>query len=269
MAAILRVHSSGRDPMKATRTLVLCALSSALVAGCIGASVDAVDEDRAADEPTESLRATATPAVLVSGTPVANLAAARGAELHFTLDVPAGATHLRFAISGGTGDADLYVRFAQAPTRTAYDFRPYLDGNNETVDVAAAKTGTYFAMVRGYTAYAGVTLVASFDPPTGGGGGGGGLDCHVAASWPADWVAFEDQVLTLVNQRRAAGATCGGVAKPAVGALASDDHLREASRCHSLDMGTNGYFAHDSQDGRSPWDRIRQAGYSASPTGEN
>jgi uncharacterized protein YkwD len=76
-------------------------------------------------------------------------------------------------------------------------------------------------------------------------------------------------VLAAVNQRRAAGATCGSTAKPAVGPVRMDPALREAARCHSLDMAVNGYFSHDSQDGRSPWDRIDDAGYTAGATGEN
>jgi uncharacterized protein YkwD len=97
----------------------------------------------------------------------------------------------------------------------------------------------------------------------------GGIDCRNAASWPADWVAFEDAVLVLVNQHRAAGARCGTTQKPAVGPVRMDAALRQAARCHSLDMAVNGYFSHDSQDGRSPWDRIDDAGYTAGATGEN
>ena len=36
-----------------------------------------------------------------------------------------------------------------------------------------------------------------------------------------------------------------------------------------LDMGQHGYFAHNSQDGRSPFDRMRAAGYSGGLMGEN
>jgi uncharacterized protein YkwD len=45
--------------------------------------------------------------------------------------------------------------------------------------------------------------------------------------------------------------------------------LREAVRCHSLDMGTRAYFSHVTPEGVDPWQRIAQAGYTASPTGEN
>jgi uncharacterized protein YkwD len=76
--------------------------------------------------------------------------------------------------------------------------------------------------------------------------------------------------LTLVNQRRATGATCGGTAYPSVPALAMNANLRLAAQRHSLDMATNNYFSHTSLDGRSFVDRIRGAGYTGSnPLGEN
>lgn len=92
------------------------------------------------------------------------IAAAQGAKLYFTIDVPAGATNLRVALSGGSGDADLYLRYASAPTTTSYDCRPYLGGNNETCTVAAPQAGRYHIMLDAYSAFAGASLVASFTP---------------------------------------------------------------------------------------------------------
>jgi hypothetical protein len=68
-----------------------------------------------------------------------------------------------FAVAAGTvfealmtgrrpaGDPDLYVRFGRAPTRTAYDCRPYLYGAEErcAIDVPRGETQA-FVMVRGY-----------------------------------------------------------------------------------------------------------------------
>lgn len=96
------------------------------------------------------------------------LAGSAGTELRYTLSVPAGASNLSFAMSGGSGDADLHVRFGTAPTTTAYDCRPYLGGNAETCSFAAPQAGTYHVMVRGYSAFSGVSLTGSFS--TGGGG---------------------------------------------------------------------------------------------------
>ncbi len=105
--------------------------------------------------------------VLSNGVPVANISGATGNEQFWTLSVPTGATNLSFQISGGTGDADMYVRFGSAPTTTTYDCRPYLNGNNETCSFPAPAAGTWHVMLRGYAAYTGVTLVGSFtEAPT-------------------------------------------------------------------------------------------------------
>ncbi|WP_375760805.1 CAP domain-containing protein [Corallococcus exercitus] len=93
--------------------------------------------------------------------------------------------------------------------------------------------------------------------------------CDDVTTWDPAWVAFENEVLTLVNQRRAAGATCGGVAKPAVGALVNNDLLRCAARKHSKDMGTNNFFSHTGSNGSSPWQRMTSAGYSYRTAAEN
>jgi uncharacterized protein YkwD len=57
---------------------------------------------------------------------------------------------------------------------------------------------------------------------------------------------------------------------PPVAPIVMESHLLQAARCHSLDMGVHAYFDHNSQDGRTPWNRIAQAGYTnAAWQGEN
>lgn len=112
---------------------------------------------------------------LNNGVPVTGLAASTGQELAFSLTVPAGATDLDFVLSGGTGDADLYVRFGGEPTTSSYDCRPYLNGNNETCSFSAPQAGTYYVVVRAYSSFSGVSLVASYQESSGGGGGASGL----------------------------------------------------------------------------------------------
>jgi serine protease len=99
---------------------------------------------------------------LTDGVPVTGLAGAASSTKTYTFSVPSGTTSLSFAISGGTGDADLYVRYGAAPTTSTYDYRPYLEGNAESVS-ATPTAGTWYVMVRGYTAYTGVSLVANAD----------------------------------------------------------------------------------------------------------
>lgn len=111
---------------------------------------------------------------LTNGVAKTNLSAATGAELNFTLEVPAGATDLNFAMAGGTGDADLYVKYGSAPTWSSYDCRPYKSGNAESCPITTAQAGTYHVMIKGYSAFSGVSLTGSFTEPTGGGTATGG-----------------------------------------------------------------------------------------------
>ena len=108
---------------------------------------------------------------LENGVAVTNLSAASGQALMYTLEVPEGSTNLRFGISNGNGDADLYIKYASAPTVSLYDCRPYLNGNNETCSFPVSQAGTYHVMVNAYTAFSSVSLVASYDGASSGGGG--------------------------------------------------------------------------------------------------
>ncbi|MCF1438533.1 MAG: PPC domain-containing protein [Candidatus Thiodiazotropha taylori] len=66
-------------------------------------------------------------------------------------------------MSGGTGDADLYVKFNAEPTETNYDCRPYREGNDETCNINNIQVGRYHVLIKGYSAFSGVSLVASYD----------------------------------------------------------------------------------------------------------
>ncbi|NOU50925.1 PKD domain-containing protein [Pseudoalteromonas sp. JBTF-M23] len=94
-----------------------------------------------------------------------NISGQQNEELLFVLDVPQQASNLNISLSGGSGDADLYVRYNSEPTRTSYDCRPYVGGNSEQCDFAQPQSGKYFVMVRGYNAFSNVKLVANFDAP--------------------------------------------------------------------------------------------------------
>jgi hypothetical protein len=83
----------------------------------------------------------------------------------YTVTIPAGTTSLVVNISGGTGDADLYVRAGAAPTTSSYSCRPYLGGNTETCTINNPTAGTtYYIGVRAYTAYSGVNMKATRSP---------------------------------------------------------------------------------------------------------
>lgn len=81
---------------------------------------------------------------------------------------------------------------------------------------------------------------------------------------------FAAAALAAVNQRRAAGATCGGRGSFAAAApLRWSSQLALASAAHSADMATLNYFSHTSADGRSMVDRVNTTGYRWASLGEN
>jgi trimeric autotransporter adhesin len=135
-------------------------------AGTYTVTLTVTDNGGASHSKSSSVTVSSPPAgnVLQNGVPRTGLAATSGNALNYTMTVPAGATNLRFAISGGTGDADIYVRFGAAPTTSTYQCRPYLSGNNETCNISPAQAGTYHVMVRAYSSFSGVTLSGSFTP---------------------------------------------------------------------------------------------------------
>jgi uncharacterized protein YkwD len=71
---------------------------------------------------------------------------------------------------------------------------------------------------------------------------------------------LEKQMLDLVNKERVANG---------LNPLAPDPELTEVARKHSADMFVRGYFAHDTPEGLSPFDRMRQANVRFTTAGEN
>jgi hypothetical protein len=99
---------------------------------------------------------------LQNGVPVSGLYGATGSQQLWTITVPTGASNLKFQTSGGTGDADLYVRFGSAPTTAIYDCGPVTGNNEEICSFPAPAAGTWQVLVDGYAAYSGMTLVGTY-----------------------------------------------------------------------------------------------------------
>lgn len=110
---------------------------------------DPVEPDKPEDPP---------PVVGINQT---GLSGAKGTWRDFTIQIPSGTTQLVAKMSGGTGDADLYVRFGSLPSTSSFDCRPYLDGNAETCTIKDPKPGTWYVSVYGYINYSNLSLTAS------------------------------------------------------------------------------------------------------------
>lgn len=94
--------------------------------------------------------------------------------------------------------------------------------------------------------------------------------CATVADWDPAWAQFEEEVLVLVNENRAAGANCDlkgefGPADP----LAMDPALRCAARLHSMDMYEREFFDHTNPDGVEASARVDAVDFTWSTVGEN
>ena len=97
------------------------------------------------------------------------------------------------------------------------------------------------------------------------------LDCTDPATWPPAWTQLEDEIFAETNRRRTdpSGHYCGSTYYPPAGPLNFDARLREAARCHVLDMITNNFFSHTGSDGSKVGTRVDRAGYNWRSVGEN
>ena len=115
-------------------------------------------------------------------------------------------------MSGAAGDADLYVKRGAPPTLTAYDYRPYLTGNNETVTVTNPVAGDWYISLNGYAAYSGVSLNATYS------GGGGGGQCTTYSGSLSGTGASQIQPNGTYYQTTVTGTHTGVLTGPASGA---------------------------------------------------
>jgi hypothetical protein len=100
---------------------------------------------------------------LANGATVSGISGSRGSQKYWRMsNVPAGRT-LTIAISGFTGDPDLYVRAGALPTLNSYACRPYLGaGKAETCKISVGTTGTYYIMLYGHRDYSNAKLSGSY-----------------------------------------------------------------------------------------------------------
>jgi serine protease len=95
---------------------------------------------------------------------VNDISVARRGWQRYTLDLAAGYSDLNITMSGGSGDADMYVTFGSQSTTSNYDCRPYESGNNEACSFSAPQAGTWYIDIYGYRASSGITLNVKANP---------------------------------------------------------------------------------------------------------
>ena len=121
---------------------------------------------------------------------------------------------------------------------------------------------------------ASLALVALLSACGGGGSNSGDNTVLSAVATGGDvtcgMLNFQAEMTVQVNNARAAGAVCGGVAFPPAAGLRWDTQLQNAATTHSEDMASHNFFAHQSPtNGSSLRERIPAAGYKYRSAGEN
>lgn len=162
------------------RALTVYMTSSTNFQGARNATVQAATDlygAAAADSVTKAWDAVGAPGgstgggtgttTLNNGQTVSSISGATGSWTYYKITVPSGQSSLKITISGGTGDADLYVKLGSQPTSSSYTYRPYLSGNNESVSVTNPTAGDWYIGLNAYAAYSGVSLNATYSASTG------------------------------------------------------------------------------------------------------
>lgn len=93
-------------------------------------------------------------AIMISG--------AQESNKYFYIDVPMNVRYLRFETAGGTGDADLFIKYGGMPSKDKYDCRSANQANDEMCDFFEPIAGRYYVMINGYSAYHNMMLKSVF-----------------------------------------------------------------------------------------------------------
>jgi serine protease len=125
---------------------------------CGAGKVDAYKAVRAANGANYQAKGTA----LNNGVKILIPSGAAGYGYRFQLSTFSDLSNLVFDLSGGTGDADLYVKFGAPPTTTTYDCRSNAAGNLENCAMPATH-GVWHVLVRGKTAFTNVSVRGTYN----------------------------------------------------------------------------------------------------------
>ena len=104
------------------------------------------------------------PIPLANGVAATGLAAVAGQNFLYAIDVPPGRTTLDFNTGGGTGDADLYVKFGAIPTFAIADCKSEGSTTVESCTFTSPAAGTWYVIVNAYSDISGVNLTATYAP---------------------------------------------------------------------------------------------------------
>lgn len=101
------------------------------------------------------------PSVLDCGQELHELSAPDGARIIIPIEMTEDILRMTLRLSGGQGDADMYLSHGEVPGLHAYDYRPYVNGNFEEIHIENPGKGRWFLMLHAYRAFSEVSLSLS------------------------------------------------------------------------------------------------------------
>jgi uncharacterized protein YkwD len=241
------------------QTLVVAVVA---VLGLGGATAVLVPDAAAAGTPARTART----ATAVSGWSTTPVTIATGAVLRTRVRVTGGArsVHLERRVGGAWRAVDV-ARSTRSGAATLVWTTPTTP-SDVTLRVRVPATATRRAATtaaRQLLVRTPVTTTTTPDPDP-------GPDPEPVPEPPTSTLAaYQQEVLDLTNQARAAGATCGGVRYAPVGPVTAEPRLARAAVAHAVSMAGEDYFSHTGSDGSSAGDRISAQGYRWRTWGEN
>jgi len=96
------------------------------------------------------------------GETINNISASKGQWYYKNFTLPHGVSVLDVSISGGSGDADLYLQKGSNPTSSSYECRPYKNGNIESCSVTNPSEGQWYIGLKAYESFDNLTLKYSY-----------------------------------------------------------------------------------------------------------
>ncbi|MEW6363346.1 MAG: C1 family peptidase [Acidobacteriota bacterium] len=102
---------------------------------------------------------------ITNGQVVSNISGSSGSWNHYKIAVPASQSQLKVVTSGGSGDADLYVKRGSSPTTSSYDYKSEGSTTAETITISNPASGDWYIGIYGYTSYSGCSLTATYTAP--------------------------------------------------------------------------------------------------------
>ncbi len=105
--------------------------------------------------------------VITNGQTVSNISGSARTWKYYKITVPSGQTSLVVKTTGGSGDADLYVKLGGTPTTSSYNGKSDGSTSTETVTISNPAAGDWYIGLYAYSAFSGVSLQATYSASSG------------------------------------------------------------------------------------------------------